>query len=399
MTTPSLRRRRGFTLAEVMIALVLFGVVSGAAVAFLLSQTQGYRAIASQQTEVQSGRFTRDLLRMELRTAGTNVTDVQPILVAANDSVIAFNTDLLTNDLDSSSFTGSVYVDTYASSADVGALPVSSAITIPGTSPGVTYPLQDYTAVEGTVGPAELVIFRFVRDTTSTNASDVMITRQVNNRPPEIIATGLRRAGTTPFLRYWYDPNRYFNTTVGLDTVPRAWLPLAKTVAARGVAPDTGVAVTARIDQVRAVEVNYRLGRGSGEGSQTEPVRYLVAMPNTAAPRQSRACGRPPIAPASITATWNADSSAVFLSWPKATDDGGGESDAVRYVLWRQIVGAGSWGESLAGISTVAGSTTYSYRDGGVEEGLGRSYRYALAVQDCTPNVSSLTTSATVVVP
>jgi prepilin-type N-terminal cleavage/methylation domain-containing protein len=397
MTTLPVRRRRGFTLAEVMIALVLFGVVSGAAVAFLLAQTRGYRAISAQQAEVQSGRYTRDLLRMELRTAGTNVTEVQPILVAANDSVIAFNTDLLTNDLDSSAFTGAVYVDTYASSADVGALPADSAITIPGTSPGVTYPLQDYTAVEGTVGPAELVIFRFVRDTTSTNASDVMITRQVNNRPPEIIATGLRRSGTTPFLRYWYDPNRYTNVTVGLDTVPRAWLPLAKTVAQRGLVPDTGVAVSARIDQVRAVEVNYQLGRVAG--SQAEPVRYLVAMPNTAAPRQSRACGRPPIAPAGVTATWSVDSGAVFLTWPRATDDGSGEADVVRYVLWRQIVGAGTWGESLASVSAVAGTGGYGYRDTGVEQGLGRSYRYALAVQDCTPNVSSMDSSATVVVP
>ena len=397
MTRRPLRSRRGFTLAEVLMAIVLFGVVTGAALGFLMTQGRGYRDISRQQSEVQNGRFTRDLLRLELRTAGTNVTDVQPILVAANDSVIAFNADLLTNHLDSAVFTGAVYVDTYASAADVSALSAADALTIPGTSPRVTYPLQDYTAITGTLGQAELVIFRFVRDTTSSDASDVMLTRQVNKRPPEIIATGLRRSGTTPFLRYWYDPNRYSPTTVGLDTVPRAWLPLAKTVAERGLVPDTGVAVTARIDQVRAVEVNYRVGRTEGESP--EPVRYLVAMPNTAAPRQSRACGRPPLMPASITATWNADSNAVLLTWPRATDDGSGEADAVRYVLWRQLLGAGTWGESLASVGAVAGGTGYSYRDGGVDQGLGLSYRYALAVQDCTPNLSSLTTSATVVVP
>ena len=136
MRTP--RHRRGYTLAEVMIAIVLFGVVTGAAMGFLMAQGRGFRDISRQQSEIQNGRFTRDLLRMELRTAGTNVTDVQPILVAANDSVIAFNADLLTNDLDSAAFTGAVYVDTYATSADVSALPASSAIIIPGTSPGVT---------------------------------------------------------------------------------------------------------------------------------------------------------------------------------------------------------------------------------------------------------------------
>jgi hypothetical protein len=380
-----------------MIALVLFGVVSGAAVAFLLAQTRGYRAIAQQQTEVQNGRFTRDLLRMELRTAGTNVTDIQPILVAANDSVIAFNSDLLTNDLDSARFTGAVYVDTHASSAEVSALPAASAITVPGTNPGVTYPLRDYTAITGTLGQAELVIFRFVRDTTSTQSADVMLTRQVNNRPAEIIATGLRRSGNAPFLRFWYDPTRYSSTVTGLDTVPRAWLPLAKTVAQRGIIPDTGTAVTARIDQVRGVEVNYRLGRKAG--SAPEPVRYIVALPNTAAPRQSRACGRPPIRPVALSAAWNVDSNAVMLTWPRSADDGAGESDAVRYVLWRQITGAATWGEALASVGAVAGSGGYRYRDGGVDVGQGRSYRYGLAVQDCTPNVSALTMSPAVVVP
>ena len=124
-----------------------------------------------------------------------------------------------------------------------------------------------------------------------------------------------------------------------------------------------------------------------------------VPLPNAAVDRQARACGRAPIAPSSPTAVWNADSAAVLVSWAKAADDGGGESDAVRYVIWRKITGAATWGSPLASMSVNGATTTYKYKDGGVDTGLGRSYQYALAVQDCTPNLSGVAGSSNVVVP
>lgn len=392
------RERMGFTLAEVMISLALFGLVTTAGVTFLLQQSRSFRLLSERQTRLQNGRFSRDLLRLELRTVGSGVTEDQPMLVVANDSVIAFNSDLTTNLVDSTRFTGAVYVDPYASTAEVSALPMASAITVPGSSPGVRYPLRDYTTVAGTLGQAELVIFQFVRDTTSADRDDIMLVRQVNTAAPEIVATGLRRAGTTPILRYWYDPRRYNNSATALDSVPTAWLPLSKTVAQRGIAPDTGIAVSARIDQVRAVEVTFETGLS--RSGQRERVQYMVALPNTAAPRQSRACGRPPIVPASVSAAWNSDSNAVLLSWPRAADDRGGEDDAVRYALWRREIGVSTnWGQPIATLSAVSGMSTYRYRDGGVEVGASRSYRYALAVQDCTPNLSPLANSNDVIVP
>jgi hypothetical protein len=60
-------------------------------------------------------------------------------------------------------------------------------------------------------------------------------------------------------------------------------------------------------------------------------------------------------------------------------------------------VGSSSWGEP---INTVAAtqSATYTVRDQGFPTRPG-IYRYALAVQDCTPNVSGLAISAPVAVP
>ena len=393
--TYSSRPRRGFTLAEVMVALVVFGLIMSAAFGFLLAQSKGFRALSDKSISVQNGRFGRDIMRTELRTAGTNVLDNQPIVVYANDSVFAFNADLTTNDADSARFTGAVYVDPYATPAEVGAITLANAITIPGS--GFSYPLANYTSIAGTSGDAELVIFRFARDTSSTNAADYMLLRQVNNVAPEIIATGLRKSLTTPFFRYWYDPTRYNTTLTALDTVPRSWLPLAKTAMYRGVTPDTGTAVTTRIDQVRGVEVTYEATKPSG--STRNVVRYMVPMPNTMGARQSRACGRAPIAPGAAAVAWNADSNAVMLSWSKAVDDGSGETDAVRYVLWRRLAGTAIWGEPLSTVSVVGGTTTYSLKDAGVERGLGRTYQYGIAVQDCTPNLSTLSASATVVVP
>lgn len=389
------RARRGFTLAEIMVAMAVFGVIMSAAFGFLLAQTKGFRKLATKSAQIQNGRFGRDIMRTELRTAGTNVTDDQPIVVYASDSVFAFNSDLTSNDADSAKFTGAVYVDAMATSAESQAMTTSTVITLPGTA--FAYPLANYATILGTAGDAETVIFRFARDTSSGNIADYMLLRQVNAGVPEIIATGLKKSQSTPFFRYWYDPSRYNSALTDLDSLPRNWLPLAKTVALRGVTPDTGTAVTTRIDQVRGVEVTYEAT--SPTGTVRNVVKYTVPMPNTAVARQARACGRPPIAPSAGTATWSATNKVVTVTWPKAADDGAAEADAVRYVLWRRITGAPLWGEPLATVSVVGGTTTYNYKDGGVDRGLGRSYQYGIAVQDCTPNLSTLSTYASVVVP
>jgi len=392
---PSAGRRPGYSLAELLIAVALFGVVTTAAVTFRLKQSEGMRALALRSAQVQNARFGRDVLRQELRTVGTNITEAQPMVVLANDSTFAFNADLLTNRVDNTHFTGAVYVDPYAPGAEAQALLPGGAITIPGSQPGVTYPLAEYSQVPGTPGDAELIIFRFVRDTAVAAEPVFQLLRQVNAQPPQVVATGLRRAGTTPFFRYWYDPSRFNSALTSLDTVPRDWLPLAKTVALRGVPPDTGTALTTRVDALRAVEVTYETM--APVNGRRDVVRYTVPLPNTVMPRQSRACGRPPIAPTTIAGAWNADSQAVMVSWGKAADDGAGEQDAVRYVLWRKAPTATQWPEPLATVSVVGGTTTYAYKDAGIERG--ESYQYAVAVQDCTPNLSSIATSVPVPVP
>lgn len=388
--------RRGMTLPEILISITIFGVVFGGAITFLVAQSKGLRVLATQSNAVQSGRFGRDLLRTELRTAGTGVTEEQPIIVLANDSAFAFNADLTTANKDSAGLTGAVYVDEYAEPGSVTALRQTASLSVPGSNPAVTYPLQDYSQSPLLFinSEAEFLAFWFAPDAASGD-NRYALWRQVNNGNPEVVAMGIRKAAGQPFFRYYYDPGKFGASSPSLDPVPGSWLPLEKTVAQRGLGADTGTAITTRIDALRAVEVNYEVL--APRGGVNEVVRYMVPLPNVAHARQSRACGRPPITPVAPTVTWRSDSNFVQVSIPRAVDDGTGEADAVRYVLWRQQVGATSWGDP---ISTIAAnqSGTYTTRDIGMPVRPG-TYRYAVAVQDCTPNLSGIAASASVSVP
>lgn len=387
--------RRGSSLVELLVTMTIFSVVVASAFGFLLMQTRGYRAVSTRAEQVQNARFGHDILRQAIRTAGTNVADAQPLVVYASDSVFAFNSDLITNLLDSVLFTGAIYVDPYATDAEASALTTDAPIVIPNSS--FSYPLADYSSVLGTISEAETVIFYFRPDADSNDADAYQLMRQVNGGAPELIANGLHRVDGAPFFRYWYDPTRYDATATQLAVVPAPWLPLAKTVASRGTPPDTGTSATTRIDQLRAVEVTYEAARRR-DGTR-EVIQYRIPMPNLGAERAVRACGRPPLAPSAPTAVWNTDSAAVILAWPNATDDGGGEDDTMRYVLWRRLSGTVAWRTPIATVGAVASTPLYQYRDGGVETGFNHQYQYVLAVQDCTPNLSTLSGVVAVTVP
>jgi prepilin-type N-terminal cleavage/methylation domain-containing protein len=396
MTHSTRTPRRGFTLIEMLLAVTVFSLVVSAAFGFLLAQTKGFRRMGESSGMVQNMRFGRDILRQELRATGTNVTDEQPMIVHASDSVFAFNADLTTNVEDSVALTGAVYVDPFAPDSVVSAMRQTNAAAIPGS--GFSYPLADYSQnpLVFINSDAETVTFWFATDTSTGIAGDFMLLRQVNRTPPEVLLRNVRRRSNAPFFRYWYDASRYGAIDPNLDTVPRTWLPLSKAVPRRGFTPDTGVAPSTRIDQVRAVEVNYEVESGTGSSLRTSLVNYMVPMPNTAKPRLRRICGRTPIFGNSLTATHVTGPSRIRLNWGAATDQSGGERDVVRYVIWRRNVGSADWGDPHITVGATT-NATYQTFDAGIASG--QEYEYAIAAQDCTPNVSGLTTSNSVIVP
>jgi prepilin-type N-terminal cleavage/methylation domain-containing protein len=395
------RLRRGFTLIEMVVTLVLFGIVMAIAFRYFSSQGKSFRGMSERSALVQSMRFGRDLLRQEIRTAGTNVTDDQPMVVYASDSVFAFNADLITNVEDSVRLTGAVYVDRFAPNAAVSALRLSAATALPGSAPSFTYPLADYSQNPSVFvnSDAETITFWFVPDTGTVATGDYVLFRRTNTLAPEVILRGVKRNAGAPFFRYWYDPTKYIAASTPLDTVPSAWLPMSKTVIQRGVLPDTGIAVSSRVDAIRAVEVNYEAISSQNTGTaRTKLVNYMVPMPNTARPRLSRACGRAPIFGNAITAAWRTSGSGpggIELTWNASVDQLSGEEDVIRYVVWRRIVGATTWGEPHVAL----GATTPSYTWRDVSVVSGTRYEYTVAAQDCTPTVSSTSASNAVLVP
>jgi prepilin-type N-terminal cleavage/methylation domain-containing protein len=396
MTSMTTSSRRGFTLIEMLLAVTVFSLVVSAAFGFLLAQSRGFRRMGESSGMVQNMRFGRDILRQELRATGTNVTDEQPMIVHASDSVFSFNADLTTNVEDSVALTGAVYVDPFAPDSVVSAMRQSAAAVIPGS--GFSYPLSDYSQnpLVFINSDAETVTFWFATDTSTQTAGDFMLLRQVNRTPPEVLLRNVKRRTGAPFFRYWYDASRYGAIDPNLDTVPRTWLPMSKAVPRRGFTPDTGVAASTRIDQIRSVEINYEVESGTGSTQRTSLVNYMVPMPNTAKPRLRRICGRTPIFGNSLTATYLNSPQRIRLNWGAATDQSGGERDVIRYVVWRRLVGATDWGDPHLTVGATT-NATYQTIDAGVTAG--QSYEYAIAAQDCTPNVSALTTSNSVTIP
>ena len=85
----------------------------------------------------------------------------------------------------------------------------------------------------------------------------------------------------------------------------------------------------------------------------------------------------------------------MVLGWNRAVDETGGESDVQAYVIWRRPAAAATWDEPLA--SVPAGSVSPSFADQSARPG--NAYTYAVAAQDCTPSLSTMSFSSPPVSP
>jgi prepilin-type N-terminal cleavage/methylation domain-containing protein len=394
----SIRTRRartteaGFSLVELLIALVVMGLVTTAALGFFRAQSAGFRRGADRFTVMQNARFAVTALEKDLRTAGGHLTDGQPSLVYAGSLAVAFNADFATND---SNDPFAIYYEPEAPDSAVISLGAAQAIQIPGTS--FTYPDTTYRSggAAGAKSAAETITFVFRPDSTTSRTDDWVLLRQVNDETPELVARNLLRSSDGPFFQYEHEITPA-SGLASIDTVPTADLPLEHSVAMHGSAADTGSA--ARIDSVRAVRVRLTSTNGQqGADERTEAITRLVRIPNNGV-EVRKTCGDEPILGTSLTATpgnLGTGDPEITLTWNAATDESGGEKDVVRYVLWRRPAGGTEWGDPL--LSIPAGNSTYTYTDTQIQGG--NTYDYALAAQDCTPTLSSLTTASSVTAP
>ncbi len=391
MTTLRRLNERGFSLPEILIALLVFGAIMAGVLGVLNRENKMMWRATERMNALQNVRYAADIMEQEFRTAGAVTLGNQPYIVYADTHVFAFNANYVTNT--TGDFTA-VYYDPDAPNAIAQSLLQSQRFTLPLTS--FAYPDTTYKSPSGVISNAETIIFYFTLDTSTTRTDDFVLYRKVNNQAAEVVSRNLLRTTGTPWFTYTtlISPP---SATAYVATVPAAQLPLRHSVKQHMAPGDTGVA--ARVDSLRGVRITLTATNGlTGTEERRRTISRTIRLPNAGLVNRAN-CGDEPFYGGGLNAAplALAGDPYVNLTWNAATDEFGGEKDVVRYVLWRRRIADPPFTEMDPYVSIPAGLPTYVFQDFDVVSG--DQLYYAIAAQDCTPSLSSLTTVGPVNVP
>jgi len=394
-----MRNRRGMTLIEMLVALTVFSIVMAGALGFMNRQSRSFDKSAVDMGMLQNLSFAGELMEQEFRLAGANVPFKEPAVVYAGANAFIFNADYAS----STDSLYAVYFNPGLPAGQVSALTSSQKFALSGTSPSFSYPDSNYYADGSTTinSPAETINWYFTPDTSTTDASDYALMRQINNATPEVVVRNVLPTSGRNFFRYYYRRIPVSgSTSSSLDTVPTAWMPVKHNLAIHGEPGDT--AANARSDSLAMIEVSFTVSNGqTGTNQRTRAINFMVPMPNVQTKRVTT-CGDAPLFGQSVAAAWTVNSlvsppeTTMVLSWNRAIDETAGELDVQNYIVWRRLNGATTWGEPIATVP--AGDPTPDYDDPTVHPNVGQTWQYAVAAQDCTPSYSTqsvVTASAT----
>jgi prepilin-type N-terminal cleavage/methylation domain-containing protein len=384
-----MKRIRGFTLIEILVAMVILGFVTASAVRFFRSMNTSVMGTVDRMDALQNLRFAVQTLDREVRVAGAGTVEIQPTLVYIGTSVVTYNADLVSLIPNSPT---AVYYNPYADPSSANALAYSERFTIPTSA--VQYPDMTYRTSGSQMSPAETVTFWFASDTSTARTDDFVLMRQINNLSAEVVSRNL--------LAY---PGRAFFEWLRTDSAGN----LVQVVAAgsgvypalpwRHVTPIHGdltdiLQSGAYIDSIRAVRVNvYATNGQSGTREIKRALVTTVRIPNAGLTKQ-RSCGDAPIFSRTVAVAFDAVTAVVRLTWTAAVDETSGERDIERYVIYRRLASAAGFDDALQSIP--AGQATYTFDDAAVLNGA--TYVYGVTALDCTPLESStaLTTAITI---
>ncbi|HTR78375.1 MAG TPA: prepilin-type N-terminal cleavage/methylation domain-containing protein [Gemmatimonadaceae bacterium] len=378
------RARPGFTLLEVIISMSLLLVLMGMSVSLFRRETKSLSAQAGRLEAQQGAEFALNLIDRELRVAGVGLGPTQPLLVQADSMGLTFNGDLVAHD---SGDLSAVTIDPDLDSLSTFVFNRSDRITLPHSA--FTYPDSTYTLAGGVPSNAETISYWLSRDSTK-GANEYILFRRVNARAIRVIATGIIvNPGDTVFQYFKAD-------TGGLKAIPKASLPLYHSVDVHGSPADTGAA--ARIDSIRTVHVTFKMVYHDPKGDTFRKLETIVHLMNSGLD-QHTSCGSAPIAvtPTGTVTPIGGGVTAPFVTvtWAHSVDDGGGEKDVDRYVIYKRLAAATSFSDPIA--SVPAGLATYSYVDSDVLSG--QQLVYGVAAVDCTPSLSPMGITATDTIP
>ena len=122
--------RQGFTLVELLISLMIFGIIVAGALGFMTTQNKHFHEGADRITALTNLQFAMQSLTTDVSTLGTNLVPKQEGMVYASGSIMAFNADYATN---AGNDPFAVYYDPDAPNGQVTS--PQTAITVPGSAP------------------------------------------------------------------------------------------------------------------------------------------------------------------------------------------------------------------------------------------------------------------------
>ena len=387
------RAQAGFSLIEMMIALVVMSVVMGATVSLFRSQSVNFRVGGQRLELMQNLRYATGTVDRVLRTTGSGTTPQQPMVVYADSNVVAVNTNFTARVTDGSA----VYINPSAPINTVNALPLASAYVLPNS--GFTYPAQDYNQVNGQPSLAETVVLYFRPDSTTPDPADYLLLQRVNDAAPELVARNIYHATGRPFFEYYVHlrtvavPPATKDSLV-LSTLVAGLLPISHSAPVHGSVLDSNGTVSSRADSIDAVRLNFRVTNGlTGADLRVRDVTSVTRLPNNGLV-QLRTCGSRPVLTGNLTATADPGvGGQVTIAWNPSVDETGGERDVLQYSIYRKLAVDPSFGPAI--LTQPPGLPSYSVQD---RTGLvvGTNYIYAVGADDCTPQESTLLVSPTV---
>ena len=380
------KRRSGFTLVEVIVAMTMVLIIMSIATKFFMQQTRLLSNQSGRLEAQQNAQFSLATLDREIRVAGIGVVDAQPILVQAEPRAITFNADLVTR---ISGDPSAVYVDPDVDETSTISIGLAARAPLP-LAPAKSYPDTNYYLGPGVTSRAETISFWVSRDSTSSDPQEFLLFRRVNNGDARVVARSLRVRPTDTVFQYFKK-----DTSGALLAVGSSQLPIYHSAKVHGSKADT--AASALSDSIKAVRVRMTAMYKDRNGVQIiRRIDMTMQLMNAGLIRRS-SCGESPLgtSPTAVAMTdVETGNPVVQITWARSGDEGSGEKDVERYSIFKRP-SVGGFGEPFASIP--AGSDTYTYVDREVTPG--EQLIYGITAQDCTPSVSPMSSSSTVIIP
>jgi type II secretory pathway pseudopilin PulG len=390
-TTPRLKARAGFTMIEMMIAMLLTMLIFGITIPFFRMQSNALDGASARLDATQNARFAQEAIDRELRLAGGATG--QPIIVQAAPFSVTFNVDLVTTQ---TSDPDATYYNPNADSLSVESWLPARAKALPTSS--VMYPTQEYFDGNGFQSHAETISWFLYLDPTTGRNDLYTLFRRVNDRDSTVVAHNMWIPVDT---NYFFQYSRT-DSAGDIVLIPQASLPIYWNTA--GDWADSIRLVNMRIaglfhdnrknvDITRTLYQNTRLlNAGMLKeltcGSNPLPPGTTTAVQyDTGSPTYS-------IAPAPWFVGDSLPLSYVQVTFAASPEELGGLKDISSYVVERTLNGTTNW-QVLAN-QVAYNQSTYTYNDYTIASG---TWVYGAVAVNCSPAYSTVSQASAVTNP